>query len=207
MLRRCTLERIGVAPGRLLREPLQDRLQVGVGVGDRDARFDAEVDAVVDVRLELDRQRRVEVGLAPPEARRHDAHDLVVLPDELNRPPHHTRIAGVVPLPELVPEDDDAFGVAALRRIGRDEPSPHQRLVAPVVRRVGRDVRGDDVFRNVAVGGGEVPAVLGDDALERARLPQLLQLGAAQARHPASGLPRPGARSASSARNRRRERD
>ena len=56
---------------------------------------------------------------------------------------------------------------------------------------LGEMYGGDDVFRNVAVGGGEVPAVLGDDALEGARLPQLLELGAAQARapHPARLVP------------------
>ena len=43
---------------------------------------------------------------------------------------------------------------------------------------------GGDVFGDVAVGGGEIPAVLPDDAFDGARLPQLIELHAAHARIP-----------------------
>ena len=46
---------------------------------------------------------------------------------------------------------------------------------------LGEMYDGDDVLGDVAVGGREVPAVLGDDALDGAGLTQLLELGAAHA--------------------------
>ena len=41
-------------------------------------------------------------------------------------------------------------------------------------RSVGRDIDGHDILGKVAVSGGEVPAILADDALDGRGLPELL---------------------------------
>ena len=133
---------------------------------------------------EPDLERQVDIRFAPAEPRRHHADDLIVLAHELNGAPDDRRIAGVVALPELVAEHDDALRLLPRRRVRRDQPAPQHRRRAPVIRRVRGDVRGDDVFRDIAVGGREVPAVLADDAFDRARLPQLIELRAAHPRIP-----------------------
>jgi hypothetical protein len=51
-----------------------------------------------------------------------------------------------------------------------------------VVRRVRRDVRGDDIFGDVAVSGREVPSILPHDALESPCPSKLIQLSGRHAR-------------------------
>jgi len=53
-----------------------------------------------------------------------------------------------------------------------------------MIRRVRRDVGRDDILGDVAVSGGQVPAVFSDDALDCPCLSKLLQLSAAHARIP-----------------------
>jgi hypothetical protein len=78
-------ELIGIPRRRLLRELLEDGLQIRVGVSDRHARADPEIDAVIDVGLEPDLQRNVDIRSTPAEPRRHHADDLIVLANELDR--------------------------------------------------------------------------------------------------------------------------
>ena len=184
-------ELIGIARRRLGGELLEDRLQLGVGLRGGDAGPDLQGGAVIDVGLCPDLERHVDIRFAPAEPRRHHADDLIVLAHELNRPPDHRRIAGVVALPELIAEHDDADRILPRRRIGGDQPAPEHRRRAPVIGRVGRDVGGDDVFGDIAVGGGEIPAVLPDDAFDGARLPQLIELQRRSCPDSGSGPPCP----------------
>ena len=108
----------------------------------------------------------------------------IVLANELQRAADDGRIARVIPLPELVAEHHDARRILTRRRVGGDQPSSHEGWNAPVVRRVRRDVRRDDIFGDVAVRRREVPSVFADDALDGPRLPKLLELGAGHARIP-----------------------
>jgi hypothetical protein len=106
---------------------------------------------------------------------------LIVLANELERAADYPGIARVIPLPELGAEHDDSHRILAGRSIRWDEPPAQKRWNAPVVRRVRRDVRRDDILGDITVGRGEVPPVLPDDALDGPRLAQLLELGAGHA--------------------------
>src|SRR4030095_9501967 len=101
---------------------------------------DLQVDAVVDVGLELDLERDIDVAFAPTESRRHHADDLIVLAHELKPAAHDARVAREISLPERIAEHDDAFGLLARRGVRGDEPAAFQRANAPMIRSVRRDV-------------------------------------------------------------------
>jgi hypothetical protein len=91
------------------------------------------------------------------------------------------RITRVVPLPELIAEHHDAHGILAGWCVGRNQPPAEKRRRAPMIRRVGRDVRGDNVLRNIAIGRRQVPAVFANHAFDRSRLAQSFELRRARA--------------------------
>src|SRR5439155_1672768 len=66
-------------------------------------------------------------------------------------------------------------------RIRRNQPPALQRGRAPMIRSVWSNVRRHDILGKVAVGGGEIPAVLRDHALDGRNLAKPLDL---QAGHP-----------------------
>ena len=101
-------KRVGYRPGVCCGELLQDGLQFGIGLGDRHARADLERHAVVDVGLEPDFERHVNVRFPPAKSRRHHSDDLIVLANELQRPADHGGVARVIPLPELIAQRHDA---------------------------------------------------------------------------------------------------
>ena len=173
---------VRVAARCLFRELLQDGLQLRVGCGRRHARPDLEVHAEVDVGLEPDSERHVDVRFAPTKARRHHADDLIVLANQLDRAADHGRIACVVALPELIAKHHHARRILTRRRIGRDEPSAHERWNTPMIRCVGRDVGRGDVLGDIAISGRQVPSVFADDALDGSGLSKLVQLRARHAR-------------------------
>ena len=175
-------KRVGV-PARCLRgELLQDGLQFGIGLCDRHARADLERHAVVDIGLEPDFERHVNVRFAPAKSRRHDADDLIVLAHELQGPADHGRVARVIPLPELIAEHHDARRVLTRRSVSRNQPSPHERGIAPMIWRVRIDVRRRHIFGDIAIGRREIPPILRDDALDSPGLAKLLDLRATHAR-------------------------
>lgn len=93
------------------------------------------------------------------------ADDLIVLADELERSADHRRVGRVVSLPELLPEHHHPDRILTRRGVGGNEPSTHEGRNVPMIRCVRRNVGPDDILGNVAVRGGQVPAVLPDDAL------------------------------------------
>ena len=175
-------KRVGVAARCLCGELLQDGLQFGIGLCDGHARADLERHAVVDVGLEPDLERHVNVRFAPAKSRRHDADDLIVLANELQGPADHGRVARVIPLPELIAQHHDARRVLTRRSVSRNQPSPHQRGIAPMIWRVRSDVRRRHIFGDIAIGRREVPPILRDDALDSAGLSKLFDLRATHAR-------------------------
>jgi hypothetical protein len=90
--------------------------------------------------------------------------------------PDDGRIAVEVSLPEPVTQHNYAFRFLPGRRIGWNQPAPQQRGHRPVVGSVGRDITSHDIFRKVAIGGGEIPSILPDGAFDGLRLPNLFQL-------------------------------
>jgi hypothetical protein len=90
-------------------------------------------------------------------------------------------IAEIVALPEFVCKDDDGLRFLAWRRVRGDQPTAHDGWNAPMVGSVGRKVDGPYVFGKVAVGGGEIPVVLGDDAFDGLGLADLVELWTVEA--------------------------
>ena len=162
-------------------EAFEERLELGGGLGDGDAGFELEGDGLVDLWVLGELEREIERDVGPFEARRHDADDLVGLVDELDGAADDVGIAEVVALPEFVAEHDDGLRVVAEGGVGRDEPAAIECGHAPMIRIVGGDVGGLDVFGDVAVGGGEVPVVHADDAFDGFGLAELLDLRAVEA--------------------------
>jgi hypothetical protein len=83
--------------------------------------------------------------------------------DELDLAAHDLGIAEEIPLPELITEDHDGLWLLSGRRVGRNQPAAFQSGHAPVIGSVRGKVGGLDVFGKIAVGGGEVPPIHGDD--------------------------------------------
>ena len=126
MMRELNTERVGVAARCLCGKLLQDGLQFGIGLRDGHARAYLERHAVVDIGLEPDLERHVNVRFAPAKSRRHDADDLIVLANELQRPADHGGVARVIPLPELIAQHHDARRVLTRGR-QPNRSSPHER--------------------------------------------------------------------------------
>src|SRR6185369_1670326 len=171
-----------IARGNGLRKILHERLKLGVGLLDGEAGFEFDGSAEIVFRVGCDFERHVQIGFAPFVARRHDADNFVGLVDQLKLATDDVGIAHVVLLPELVGQNDDALGLFTLRRVRGKEPAAHHGGNAPVTGRIRGQIHGLDVFGDVTVGGGEIPAVHGDDALDGLGFAELLQLRTVYAR-------------------------
>ena len=156
-------------------------LEFGVGLGNGDAGAEFQRDVEVDIRIGSELLRDVDVAVVPAEARRHYSDDLVVLVDELQGAPDDIAVATVIALPKLIAEHDDGLGILAIGGVGSEEPSAEERRDAELSSSVAREERSGDVFGEVAVRGGEVPLIHGDDVFQRFCVPELEDLSAIEA--------------------------
>ena len=69
-------------------------------------------------------------------------------------------------------------GVFAGGRVGGNEPAAENRLDTEMIWKVGRDGEAANVFGEVAVGGGGIGLLEGDDAFEGFELAELCHVGA-----------------------------
>ena len=116
MLRRFHAEAVRKARRRLFGELFEQRLQFGVAWAERCPGTNLQRPAQINVGVERDLERQVDLRLAPAETRRHHAHDPVGLVHQLDVASHNRRIAIVVssartgsparpPVPAPAPED------------------------------------------------------------------------------------------------------
>src|SRR5262249_50166044 len=97
-------EAVWIPLRRFLGELLQNRLQLGIRLLGSHSRANLDRRPEVNVRVEGDLERQVDVRLAPSEPRRHHPRDQIRLMDELDSPPGDGRVALKVSLPESVTE-------------------------------------------------------------------------------------------------------
>src|SRR5216683_7907665 len=138
----------------------------------------------MDVRVLGYFQREIHVRRAPFETRWHYADDLVRLVNKLDGAADDVRVAHEIALPELIRQHHHRLRLLPRRRVGRNQPAPHQRANAPVIGRIRGNVHGLNIFGEIAIGGGEIPPVHGGDIFERLGLAKLINLRAVQARVP-----------------------
>src|SRR6266851_2114416 len=136
----------------------------------------------MDVRVLGYFQREIHVRRAPFETRWHYADDLVRLVNKLDGAADDFGVAHEIALPELIRQHHHRLRLLPRRRVGRNQPAPHQRANAPVIGRIRGNVHGLNIFGEIAIGGGEIPPVHGGDVFERLGLAKLINLRAVQAR-------------------------
>jgi len=159
-------EFFGEVGGALLREMFDERLQLGVGLGQCDILAQAERDGEAGIGILRYFRWTKNIAGRPRETRRHDADDLIEHAVEADGAAEDVRIAEKIALPELIAENDDGGGFLSGRTVGWDEPATHHRRDAEMIGVVGLDQKAANIFGKVAVGGGWICALERDDAFE-----------------------------------------
>jgi hypothetical protein len=95
---------------------------------------------------------------------------------ELDRAADHVGIAHKIALPEMMSQHNDGLRRLSRRRIRRNQPASHLRADAPMIRRIGVNVHGLHVFREIAVRSGQVPPIHQRDVFDRFHLAKLVCL-------------------------------
>ena len=121
--------------------------------------------------------RHVNVGVLPGEARGGNADDGVGLVDHLHGLAEHGAVAVEVALPELVAENDDGLRVLAVDGVRWLNEAAERGGNAEILKGVGAEVFGGNIFRQIGAGDGEVPLVGQDRVFDDGGLAELLPLG------------------------------
>ena len=114
----------------------QDGLEFSAGLGGCHSRAEFQRSSEIDMRVLRDMQREIDLSVAPFEARRHHADDLISLVHELDFAANNIGIAQEVSLPELIAEDHDTLRLLSIGSVGRNQPAALESGNAPVVGRV-----------------------------------------------------------------------
>ena len=153
-------------------------------MGGSNSRAELQRSGEIDMRVLRDTQREVDLSFAPFEPGRHHTDNLIGLVNELHFAANDAGIAQEVSLPELITENHDALRLLARRCVGGNQPAALQSRNAPVVGSARGNVDGLNVFRKVAVRGGEIPKIHANDAFEGFDLAKPIHLRATQACKP-----------------------
>jgi hypothetical protein len=166
---------------RLFGELLHNRLQRGVRSLARLARLEPEVHDIDRHRVLVQIERQVNVGTVPLEARRCDPRDHVIFVFELQRLPQHSWIGIEVPLPELITKHRNGLRALSFHGVARHQSRSTPRRYTKKVEAIGCKEDGIHIFGQVVPGQSQRPVIHRHQAVDCRRLPQLLDLRAAQA--------------------------
>src|SRR5258708_30091845 len=172
-------ELFGEMRGSFFGELLEQRLQLGVGGGERDAGLQFDQRAVIGARVAGDFQREIHVGVIPGEARGQNTDDRIVLVHKLQTAADHRRVAIEMPLPELIAQDHDQLRVLTVGRVGGNQRPAQQGGDAEIAAGVGCELDRRDILRQIFVRGREIPrSPAGGSAFDTFCLPPILELWA-----------------------------